>query len=499
MRKHIVEIIVVYGWCIVAGSLSWGEEVYRQEQVEDVSATGDVFVRVRSTVEDLADTLKEVAFTVDPRAEVLAVYMEHGASVSFRKQREDGTEVYVFDLPERVLPGGQFTHIAEVLNRRGAYRRYATWHYEGMHRPGPVTVLSKRIVLPVDAEVVDAAPEPVKVWREDRKPIVQFERRLERGAHFSWDVQYRLAQDVGSGEDLSEPEDEQVVEESEAYAQLGVQYKNEARWEEAAEYFEQALAINPKHIEAAFYLGRIAYAQGRLDQGIRCLEKVLMLQQNTGLEAWTRITLAWMYDELGYRASAIDQYEAALALHPAPSVVEAARLGLDHPHVREKRVPFATDGIARLPVKHWKGASNFQEWEVTYAFDRDPNTRWHTVHAQRERMFYRLDLGQIYTVQGIYLDDDGGGVSMYRADYPRAYRIEVSLDGRNWETVAYREGDMEQYAGARFAPVGARFIQITQTGSDPVDWWSIHEIYVYRPGPPPLRVKEGEIVQDKGP
>lgn len=481
MRLILISLCVLIVFCPYRSWAARGHEVYRQEQMEEINEVGDVRVRVRSRVENVQDTLSQVSFTVAPYAEVLGVYDRRGTAIPFQPQRDGAAILYTFDLTEPVLPHGTFFYETEILNRRGVVQWYGVWRYEGAHRPGPITTLSKIITLPPGAELVEVQPPPFRMGREGNRLWIQFRAHLGRGRHLIWDVRYRVPGTLPAGVDVSPPRDEKAARKSRSYVETGQTQRDTGQWEQAAESFERALEVNPKSVEAAFYLGRICYALGRIEDALKSLQEVLLFQRNTEFEGWVRVTLGWIYDERGDRAAAVEQYEEALALRTSPSVLEAARLGLDHPHTPGKRKPFGTETLWELSPEGWRATSNFVKEEVNHAFDRNPRTRWHTVHAQRPGMFFELSLGQTETVQGVYFDDDGGGTSMYRADYPRMYRIEVSADGTRWKTVAYKEGGMERYAGARFEPVEARLIKITQTGLDEVDGWSIHELYVYGP------------------
>ena len=53
--------------------------------------------------------------------------------------------------------------------------------------------------------------------------------------------------------------------------------------------------------------------------------------------------------------------------------------------------------------------------------------------------------------------------------YPRGYKVEVSMDGQSWTTVAEGPGPAARPAGQTtviaFAPVRAKFVSITQTAA----------------------------------
>ena len=55
---------------------------------------------------------------------------------------------------------------------------------------------------------------------------------------------------------------------------LGVAYFAVGKYAEAREAFEEVLRLNPEHLFAAYFLGRVDLAEGDLDQAIRRLEAV---------------------------------------------------------------------------------------------------------------------------------------------------------------------------------------------------------------------------------
>jgi hypothetical protein len=63
--------------------------------------------------------------------------------------------------------------------------------------------------------------------------------------------------------------------------------------------------------------------------------------------------------------------------------------------------------------------------------------------------------------------------------FPRQYRVEASLDGSSWTTVA--EGEGTPLTIAAFAPTRARFVRITQTGQQPgAPAWVVQNLRLFR-------------------
>ncbi|WP_086933100.1 discoidin domain-containing protein [Agarilytica rhodophyticola] len=120
-------------------------------------------------------------------------------------------------------------------------------------------------------------------------------------------------------------------------------------------------------------------------------------------------------------------------------------------------------------------------WNVTASTSRDVNnaidgiasSRWATRATQRAGQTFTIDLGAIRNVDRIVLDSGGNP-----NDYPRGYIVRVSDDGINYRDVTSGNGD-SAVTDISFAGQTARHIQIEQTGSSNVNWWSIHEVNLY--------------------
>ena len=63
-------------------------------------------------------------------------------------------------------------------------------------------------------------------------------------------------------------------------------------------------------------------------------------------------------------------------------------------------------------------------------------------------------------------------------DYPRGYKLEVSDNGINWNTVGIGTGRSAETT-ISFSAQNARYIRIEQTGFADGTWWSIHEVEVF--------------------
>jgi glucosylceramidase len=107
---------------------------------------------------------------------------------------------------------------------------------------------------------------------------------------------------------------------------------------------------------------------------------------------------------------------------------------------------------------------------VQYAFDGDLTTRWSSGQNQSGGETFRLDLGAVTSVSEMTLEGAGG------ADFPAAYTLEVSADGQAYEQVAAGAG--APFTRIQFAQKNARYLRVTQTGTNANQWWSIAEITI---------------------
>jgi hypothetical protein len=105
--------------------------------------------------------------------------------------------------------------------------------------------------------------------------------------------------------------------------------------------------------------------------------------------------------------------------------------------------------------------------------DDDMQTRATTNRARYEGSFIELDLGGSYTISKVlqvHNPDD--------RDFPGRYRVEVSDNGRNWQSVWEGEGQNGR-SRANFTPVRARYVRVTATeGRRTPNYWSVAKIRV---------------------
>ncbi|HWO02325.1 MAG TPA: discoidin domain-containing protein [Blastocatellia bacterium] len=105
--------------------------------------------------------------------------------------------------------------------------------------------------------------------------------------------------------------------------------------------------------------------------------------------------------------------------------------------------------------------------------DDNNTTRSTTNKANYAGSWLQADLGGSYTVSKVVLFHEPD-----REDYPRRYKIDVSSDGGQWQTVFEGRGEPGR-SGATFNPVRARFVRITAIAErDTQHWWSIYRLKI---------------------
>jgi mono/diheme cytochrome c family protein len=192
--------------------------------------------------------------------------------------------------------------------------------------------------------------------------------------------------------------------------------------------------------------------------------------------------------------------------------------------------PEALLGTLPAPIgdqKLWKATASVNTESALRAIGEAGNTSWSTGKPQDSDNWFQVELPKLTTVTEIEFDSPisfGGGNNaggppprttnepqngpidpkasgseralqrrvgpgpnnfaaiLTRAGYPRAYKVQVSLDGKTWsEPVAEGHGTGPATTIA-FAPVRAKFIRVTQTASEGGNTppWSISHLKLYQ-------------------
>lgn len=146
-----------------------------------------------------------------------------------------------------------------------------------------------------------------------------------------------------------------------------------------------------------------------------------------------------------------------------------------------------------IPRDRWQVAASINPAKASLMMDGKTNTIWESETAQTPGMTVAVDMGAVHSLAKIRFD-----LGTFWCDYQRGAKIEVSTDNQQWQT-ASEYGDVAcglfwdnaqprflvrgDFFTCTFAPVNARYVRITQTGSDPRFYWTIAELHFF--GPPP--------------
>ncbi len=123
----------------------------------------------------------------------------------------------------------------------------------------------------------------------------------------------------------------------------------------------------------------------------------------------------------------------------------------------------------------WKLTASHNVKEVVKAIDGDLITRWDTRKPQSPDMWFQIDLPEPTDITGLILD-----TGKSRNDYPRQYKIELSINGTEWEKPTLQgEGEAGVIDHLFTKPTKAKSIRISQLGEAKGTFWSIHELQVF--------------------
>ena len=146
-----------------------------------------------------------------------------------------------------------------------------------------------------------------------------------------------------------------------------------------------------------------------------------------------------------------------------------------------------------------------QQWKMTASHGSDTAAGasslrgWSTGAPQAQGMWFTVELPQAATVTEVQFDSAvasgrggrggpaapaagrggaGGGAPV--VGYPRSYSVQVSTDGTTWSKPVVEGRGGGPRTSIPFAPVRAKFVRLTQTGSEPdAPAWSIRNLRIY--------------------
>jgi mono/diheme cytochrome c family protein/glucose/arabinose dehydrogenase len=127
----------------------------------------------------------------------------------------------------------------------------------------------------------------------------------------------------------------------------------------------------------------------------------------------------------------------------------------------------------------WKLTASVNSNEAPLCADGDLNTRWTSNTQIAPGMWVQVELPRATMIGGVVLE-----CAESPNDYARAYKVELSDDGKTWGKPVAEGKGTPGVMDITFPAAKAKFLRITQTGklapaSGP--FWSIHELELLRP------------------
>ena len=131
------------------------------------------------------------------------------------------------------------------------------------------------------------------------------------------------------------------------------------------------------------------------------------------------------------------------------------------------------------PQPTWKASASHNTPMAVAALSS--NRGWTSGEVQAPGMWFQIELPQPATLAELQFDVPAGrGVAGPAIPYPRAYRVEVSMDGSNWGTPVVEGAGAPGRTVVTFTPKRGRFLRISQTeagASAPA--WAMTNVRLY--------------------
>jgi mono/diheme cytochrome c family protein/glucose/arabinose dehydrogenase len=204
----------------------------------------------------------------------------------------------------------------------------------------------------------------------------------------------------------------------------------------------------------------------------------LMVPMASNDDEWIAAAASYVRYAFGNRAGPVEKQDvarqrAALKSRTEPWTIEELRAALPQPLNN---------------AKQWKLTASHNAQSLPLAIDGNGNTRYETKTSQRPGMWLQIELPQETQLAGIVLD-----AAKSPRDFPRGYKVEVSVDGTSWKSAATGKGD-SAVTDINFPASKAKFVRITQTGAVNGLFWSVHELKLLAPGKPLTLAKKPKVV-----
>ncbi|WP_371477330.1 glycoside hydrolase family 3 C-terminal domain-containing protein [Kitasatospora sp. NBC_00315] len=133
-------------------------------------------------------------------------------------------------------------------------------------------------------------------------------------------------------------------------------------------------------------------------------------------------------------------------------------------------------GQSALTRTGWTATASTGTEAPANMLDGNAATRWSSGTAMANGQSITVDMGATHSIDQIGLD---AGTSA--GDYPRGYQVQLSTDGTTWTSPVATGTGTTALVTASFPAQNARWIKVTQTGTNS-SWWSVSEFNAYTAG-----------------
>ena len=190
----------------------------------------------------------------------------------------------------------------------------------------------------------------------------------------------------------------------------------------------------------------------------------IMIPMGSNGDEWVASVLSYVRTNFGNNSSTISSKEV--------NAIRKAAKGRKTPWKFSELT--ATHATAMLKRKDWKLTASEKSKSAKNAVNGNLKSRYDTGKKQAPGMWLQIELPQVKVLQGLVLD-----ANVSAADYPRAYKVQLSLDGKRWSK-PFAEGQGKgSLTDIKFnRPAKAKFVRITLTKADKSSYWSIHDLYL---------------------
>jgi tetratricopeptide (TPR) repeat protein len=113
---------------------------------------------------------------------------------------------------------------------------------------------------------------------------------------------------------------------ADAHCNLGAVYANQGKRDRARQCYERALDLDPEHVEANFNLAMFLEAEGRDEAALAHLQRVLARDP---MHSEGHLSLALLYEKLDRARAALPHWRRYLQLDPGGAFCDLARRRLD--------------------------------------------------------------------------------------------------------------------------------------------------------------------------